>query len=77
LRGRGKGEKERIILLAHQTEVMARQKRLKPPEHYLNGASRQPRAKLGAGAVVTALAQAEKRGLNVTVRRITQRKEQP
>jgi len=56
---------------------MARQKRLKSPEHYLNGAQRQPRAKLGASAVVTALVQAQNRGLNVRVRRIEQRKEQP
>ncbi len=35
MRGRSRGHQERIILLAHQTEMMARQKTLKPVKHYM------------------------------------------
>lgn len=35
LRGALKGERERILTLAHQGEAMARTKTLKPLEHYL------------------------------------------
>jgi len=33
--GRSRGHQERILVLAHQTELMARQKMLKPLGHYL------------------------------------------
>jgi nitroreductase len=72
MRGREKGEVERIVLVAHQTEVMARQKVLKSPEHYLN---RRTRPRAGARAVVASMMQAEKRGFNIRVRKITQAKE--
>ena len=36
LGGRAKGNQERILALAHQTEAMARQKTLRPLAHYLN-----------------------------------------
>lgn len=35
MRGRAKGNQERIIVLAHQTELFAREKRLKPISSYL------------------------------------------
>lgn len=35
MRGRTKGDRDRIVTLAHQTEVMARQKTLKPLAKYL------------------------------------------
>jgi hypothetical protein len=35
MRGRVRGSQERIIELAHQTEMMARQKTLKGLQHYL------------------------------------------
>jgi hypothetical protein len=35
VKGALKGERERIIVLAHQTEAMARQKTLRPVEKYL------------------------------------------
>jgi len=63
-----KGLRERIVLTAHQTEAMARQKTLRSPEHYLNG--HRPRTRVGGRAVAAAMLQAEKRGLNVTVRRL-------
>jgi hypothetical protein len=68
MRGRTKGMTERIVLVAHQTEAMARQKLLKAPDHYLNPLRHRRRA--GVRSVVAAMLQAEKRGLNVTVRRL-------
>ncbi|MFX4083652.1 hypothetical protein ACKU27_00960 [Sphingobium yanoikuyae] len=35
MRGRARGHQERIIILAHQIEIMARQKTLKAVKHYL------------------------------------------
>ena len=67
MRGRAKGLTERIVLTAHQTEAMARQKVLRPPDHYLNAKTRR---RAGHRAVAAAMLQAEKRGLNVTVRRL-------
>lgn len=53
MRGRSRGHQERILLLAHQTESMARQKTLKPFNHYLPKPSRPPEA--GAAAVLAKL----------------------
>jgi hypothetical protein len=33
--GRIKGDQDRILILAHQTEIMARQKKIKALSHYL------------------------------------------
>lgn len=35
MRGRARGHQERIVILAHQVETMARQKTLKSVNHYL------------------------------------------
>ena len=35
MRGRARGHQERIVILAHQIESMARQKTLKAIKHYL------------------------------------------
>lgn len=35
MRGRARGQQERIVVLAHQVETMARQKTLKSVKHYL------------------------------------------
>lgn len=35
MKGSARGRRERTIVLAHQIEAMARQKRLKPVEQYL------------------------------------------
>jgi hypothetical protein len=35
MQGRIKGDQDRILILAHQTEMMARQKTLKALSHYL------------------------------------------
>lgn len=35
MRGRARGHQERIVILAHQVETMARQKTLKSVKHYL------------------------------------------
>jgi hypothetical protein len=39
MRGRAKGNQERIIVLAHQTEMMAREKRLRSLKSYLRRAA--------------------------------------
>lgn len=36
MQGRATGNQERIIILAHQMESMARQERLRPLRHYLH-----------------------------------------
>ena len=41
MQGRASGNQERIIILAHQVESMARQERLKPVRHYLPKAQAQ------------------------------------
>jgi hypothetical protein len=46
-----KGERERIIVLAHQTEAMARQKVLKPLPHYL----KPPKPKQSGNSAVIAM----------------------
>lgn len=43
MRGRARGQQERIIILAHQTESMARQKTLKAVKHYLPKAEKTPK----------------------------------
>jgi hypothetical protein len=35
MRGRARGHQERIVILAHQIEVMARKKTLRDVKHYL------------------------------------------
>jgi hypothetical protein len=67
MRGRGKFEAERMVLLAHTTEAFARRKILRPADHYL-----KPRrqAKAPSSAVAAMLTKAQKAGLAVTVRRI-------
>jgi hypothetical protein len=65
MRGRGKAQNEHIIALAHKTEWMSRQKRLKDLEHYL-----KPMKKVSGTGVATAMAKFERQGLNVRVKRI-------
>lgn len=48
MRGRSKGNQERIIILAHQTEMMAREKNLKPVKSYL----RRPSVPVSRNAAV-------------------------
>jgi hypothetical protein len=67
MRGRGKFEAERIILLAHTTEGFARKKILRSAEHYLNP---KREAKAPPSAVAAMMSRAERSGLAVTVRRI-------
>ena len=50
MRGRSLGHQERLIALAHQIEVMARQKNLKPLAKYM--APEKPARKSGAGDVL-------------------------
>ena len=67
MRGRNKFEAERIILLSHTGEAMARTKRLRTAEHYL----KPPRqAKAPPSAVAGMMTRMQKAGLAVTVRRI-------
>jgi len=68
MRGRTKGMTERIVLAAHQTEAMARQKVLKSPDHYLD--AKRQRRRPGVRSFVAAMVQAEKAGGNVAVRRL-------
>ncbi|GLV22010.1 hypothetical protein TomMM35A_18630 [Sphingobium sp. TomMM35A] len=51
MRGRAKGNQERIIVLAHQIEIMARQKSLRPVKHYLPK-SQEATKRNGASAVL-------------------------
>lgn len=67
MRGKGKGDGERIILLAHTTEAFARKKFLRPAEHYLKP---KPTASPPPSAVAAMMARAEKNGLAVSIRRI-------
>lgn len=53
MRGRSRGNFERIITLAHQTEAMARQKTFKPLEKYLTKPKAAPKA--GASEVLAML----------------------
>lgn len=41
MRGRAKGERDRLVALAHQIEAMARQKVLKPLSKYLEEPKKQ------------------------------------
>lgn len=54
LKGRARGHQERIIILAHQTESMARQKTLKAIKHYLPKPERKAKAD-GASGVLAML----------------------
>jgi len=60
MHGRSRGHQERILVLAHQTELMARQKMLKPLRHYLQ--KEKPAA--GAMAVLERLERAK--GVKIT-----------
>lgn len=53
MRGRSRGNQERILILAHQSAMMARQERLRPLSAYLD----PPKAarKTGASAVLAML----------------------
>jgi len=65
MRGRAQGERERIIVLAHQTEMMARQKTLKPLEKYLDSA--KSTRKGGSSEVLAMLRRAKaKQDIKVT-----------
>jgi len=68
LRGRAKGDAERLIILAHQTEAMARQKRLQPLAFYL----KPMRRRAGPAQLVAQMKRWEKAGLAIRVRRIEQ-----
>lgn len=57
MRGRARGEQERVIALAWQTEVFARTKALKPLDKYLNPAKRAPKG--GASEVLAMLRRAK------------------
>ena len=66
MRGRGKFESERIVLLSHTGEAMARTKRLRPAEHYLKAKPSKP----PPSAVASMMVKMERAGLAVRVRRI-------
>jgi hypothetical protein len=57
---------ERILILAHQTEAMARQKRLKPVDWYLTPRRRR---RPGPAQVATAMRRWERAGLNIRITR--------
>ena len=50
MQGRIKGDQERILILAHQVEMMARQKTLKALSHYLS--TEKENAEAGASKVL-------------------------
>jgi len=67
MRGRGKFEAERLVLLAHTTEGFARTKRLRPAEHYL---TQKRAAKPPPSAVAAMFSRMAQTGLAVAVRKI-------
>jgi hypothetical protein len=58
MRGRARGHQERIVILAHQIEIMARQKNLRDVRHYLPKS--QSAVKRDGAASVLAMMQAFK-----------------
>lgn len=58
MRGRSQGSQERIILLAHQIEGMARQKVLKPVDRYL---AKKAAKSDGASAVLAMMKRMQER----------------
>lgn len=60
MRGRAKGSQERIIVLAHQIEMMARQKNLRPVKHYLPK-SQEATKRNGASAVLAMMKRMQER----------------
>lgn len=61
MRGRSRGNQERILALAHQTEVFARQAKLKPLKDYMKPG--KVSADAGAAAVIAMLGRLK--GVNV------------
>jgi hypothetical protein len=57
MRGRARGDQERIIALAYQTEVFARTKALKPLDKYLTPTKRTPKG--GSSEVLAMLRRAK------------------
>lgn len=51
MRGRARGHQERIVILAHQIETMARKKTLREVKHYLPKPGNAPKPS-GASAVL-------------------------
>jgi hypothetical protein len=64
MRGRAKGEQERMIILAHQIEAMAREKRLKPIAQYLKGDKKKPRS--DAKDMIAMMKRIKAKGVNVS-----------
>ncbi len=68
MKGRAKGNQERIIALAHQTQIFAREKKLKPLRAYLGKAGKQVG---GEVAVLDMFRKMAADGRGVTIRKIT------
>jgi hypothetical protein len=69
MRGRARGERERTIILAHQIEAMAREKRLKPLAKYLDQA-KPKQAGSDNFAVIAMFEELAAKGGNVVIRRV-------
>lgn len=52
MRGRARGHQERIVILSHQIETMARQEKLKPLKHYLPKPSKKKKKGEGESMVL-------------------------
>lgn len=70
MRGRSRGLQERIIVLAHQIEAMARQTKLKPLAKYLKPAKSKKKAGDDNSAVIAMFEELAAKGGNVKVRRV-------
>lgn len=68
IHGRAKGYQERVVIQAHQSEVMARQKKLKPLKSYL--ASKKKVSADGSGDVLAMFEKMAAEGKNVKIRRL-------
>lgn len=68
--GRSRGTQERIIVLAHQVEAMARQKKLKPLAKYLKPGKGKKKGANDNGAVIAMFEELAAKGGNVKIRRV-------
>jgi hypothetical protein len=72
MRGRARGNQERILALAHQTEIMAREKRLKPLSTYLRRMNKPAPQNEDVIAMLKDLA---RKGKSVRIKRVRQPEE--
>lgn len=68
MKGRIRGNRDRIIILAHQIEAMARQKKLKPVNQYFRQTKRAKRT--DSPAVIDMLRRMKRDGAAISIKRL-------